>query len=201
MTERERYQRMFSVIRPSADFSLEVTEMKTGRKTAKVLVALCTALALIIGSVTVAYAADLSGFRQMVQVWIKGERQDVEIEQVAEGHFQWTDENGDTQRGGGVIQQDNGDVLPLTIDQWAQQMSDMGFAEKAEDGTVWFYYKDYKEDITEQVANDGIAKIQLEEDGKPLYITVKDNHSGGYAININPNGFNEEFEIIEDFDF
>ena len=199
MTERERYKRMFSVIRPSADFTWEATEMKRGRKSGKVLVAVCIALALMIGSVTVAYAADLGGFRQMVQVWIKGERQDLEIEQIDEGHFQWTDENGDTQRGGGVIQQDNGDVLPITIDQWAQQISDMGFAEKVEDDTVWFYYKDYKEDITEQVADDGVAKVQLEEDGKPLYITVKDNHSGGYAININPNGFDEEFEIIDAF--
>ncbi|MCH5351939.1 MAG: hypothetical protein J1E06_00480 [Acutalibacter sp.] len=199
MTEREQYKRMFSVIRPSPDFSLEVTEMKTGRKSVRALVAVCIAILLVIGSVTVAYAADLGGFRQMVQVWIKGERQVIEIEQVGEGHFQWTDENGDTQRGGGVIQQDNGDVLPLTIDEWAQQMSDFGFAEKADDGRVWFYYKDYKEDITEQVANDGIAKIKLEEDGKPLYITVKDNHGGGYAVHIDTDGFWEDFTIYENF--
>ena len=197
MTEREQYKRMFSVIRPSADFTWEVTEMKTGRKSVKMLIAVCIALALMIGSVTVAYAADLGGFRQVVQVWIKGERQLMEIEQVDEGHFQWTDENGDTQRGGGVIQQDNGDALPLTIDQWAEQMSDLGFAEMAEDGRVWFYYKDYKEDITDQVDNDGIAKIQLEEDGKPLYITVKDNHGGGYAIHIDTDSFREDFTINE----
>ena len=51
--------------------------------------------------------------------------------------------------------------------------------EYKDDGTVVVYYRDQSFDITDLFDEDGVCYLQLEEDGHPLYMTVK--YQNGYA--------------------
>ena len=104
MTNRERYKRAASYINPKKPFSAEEImeraektgeENKTSTTTIKrMFIAACVVLSFMIVLPTVAYAADLGGFRQTVKLWLYGRQSDVTVEQIGDGQFRMTYPDG-----------------------------------------------------------------------------------------------------------
>ena len=81
MTNKEKYQRTFSVLQASNELRMEVQPMKQKTKKAMPrLVAVCAAVVLTIGMSVVAYAADLGGIQRTIQIWSHGEQTDAILE-------------------------------------------------------------------------------------------------------------------------
>ena len=74
MTNREKYKQAFSVLRASDDFDLEANHMKQTAKQFRLrkAVVLAAACVMVIGSATIAYAADVGGIQRTVQLWLHG---------------------------------------------------------------------------------------------------------------------------------
>ena len=106
MTNKEKYQRAFSVLHTSDEFRMEVSTMKQKtRKAMPRLVAVCAAVILVIGMSAVAYAADVGGIQRTIQIWLHGEQTDAVLDiQNGEYSLTYEGEDGATHEiaGGGV---------------------------------------------------------------------------------------------------
>ena len=73
MTNKEKYQKAFSTLHASDNISLEVEIMEKNKKLyrMKKAAAACAAVAVVFGSMTVAYASDLGGIRQKITAWFE----------------------------------------------------------------------------------------------------------------------------------
>ncbi|MDE7313998.1 MAG: hypothetical protein K2N87_20655 [Eubacterium sp.] len=176
MTNKERYKKAFQTLHSSGQFSLEV-EMMEKRKHVyhmKKVVAACAATAILFGSMTVAYAADLGGIQQKITAWFHGEQTQVNVKDNGNGSytFTFTDENGkkQAQTGGGVAFDDNGNEIQLSAEDLAPSIGN--FVEADNDGKVWLYYYDKKIDVTEMFGEDGICKVALEHEGETVYFKI-----------------------------
>ena len=81
MTNRENYKRAFQALRPSATFTMEGIEMKRSMKfsTPRAVVVAVMIAILTLGTMTVAFAADLGGIRKTVTLWIQGQPRDAVV--------------------------------------------------------------------------------------------------------------------------
>ena len=196
MTNREKYKQAFSAIRASDDFSLEVEKMEKIVKHLrfKTVAAVAAACIMLIGSATVAYAADLGGIQRTVQIWIHGEQTAATIEFDGNGSYSmsYTDGEGNTQNqsGGGVEFAPDGTQVPVSEEDLLEQLTAPD-VQYEDDGTVWVYWLDQKIDITDKFEN-GVCYVKLVNDGEALYMTVK--YENGYATSphkyVNPWEFN-----------
>ena len=95
MTNKEKYQRAFSVLHASDEFRMEVNPMKQKtRKAMPRLVAICAAVILVIGMSTIAYAADVGGIQRTIQIWLHGEQTDAVLD-IQNGEYSLTYEGED----------------------------------------------------------------------------------------------------------
>lgn len=191
MTNQEKYKKVFSALHTSEQFSVEVNDMKKRSYVInRVATAACASLLVIFGSMSVGYAANIGGFRQVVQTWLHGKTVESVVESTEDGSYTVTYQ-GDgetlTVSGGGVTIDANGEERPVTADEYMGMLS-MPEAEKAEDGRIWLYYKDQTVEITDRF-QDGICRIQLQDGDRKAYITVEDNHGGGYATTLSENAY------------
>ena len=189
MTNKERYQRTFSALHTSAACPKEVNVMtKTKRFRPAKALALCAAVVLILGLATVAYAANVGGIQRNVQMWFHGDQTDavltVEQGEYTEYSATYVDEEGVTHQieGGGVAYDFFGRPQPLTEEDIMEQLNSPEVSYE-EDGSVWVYYLDQKLDITDKFDADGFCYVQLNDKGRPLYMTVK--YQEGYATDTN----------------
>lgn len=190
MTNKERYQRAFSVLHASGDCIAEAYEMEktkeTKRRVMPRLIAVCAAAVLVLGLAATAYAADVGGIRRTVQIWTRGDQTSavLEIRQgaVSEYTLTYEDAEGNTQErgGGGVAFDIFGRERPLTEAEIMESL-DNPEVDYREDGSVWVYYRSQKLDITDKFDADGVCYVRLIDDGDSLYMTVK--REGGYAAN------------------
>ena len=183
MTNREKYKQAFSVLRASDDFSLEANDMKQTAKQfrlrkAVVLVAAC---AMVIGSASIAYAADVGGIQRTVQLWLRGEQTAVTIEFDGAGGYnmEYTDEEGNVRYGGGVgvaIEAD-GTERPLSEEELLGTLSGPD-VEYRDDGSVWVYWMGQVVEITDRF-EDGVCYVQLVNGEDTMYVTVR--YQDGYT--------------------
>ena len=183
MTNREKYKQAFSVLRASDDFSLEANDMKQTAKQfrlrkAVVLVAAC---AMVIGSASIAYAADVGGIQRTVQLWLRGEQTAVTIEFDGAGGYnmEYTDEEGNVRYGGGVgvaIEAD-GTERPLSEEELLGTLSGPD-VEYRDDGSVWVYWLGQAVEITDRF-EDGVCYVQLVIGEETMYVTVR--YQDGYT--------------------
>lgn len=183
MTNREKYKQAFSVLRASDDFSLEANDMKQTAKQfrlrkAVVLVAAC---AMVIGSASIAYAADVGGIQRTVQLWLRGEQTAVTIEFDGAGGYnmEYTDEEGNVRYGGGVgvaIEAD-GTERPLSEEELLGTLSGPD-VEYRDDGSVWVYWLGQAVEITDRF-EDGVCYVQLVNGEDTMYVTVR--YQDGYT--------------------
>ena len=200
MTNKEKYQRTFSTLHASPDILTEVKEMKTNHKVyIGKLAAVCVAAVMVLALASVAYAADLGGIRQTVQIWLRGEQVDVVMEA---GNGEYTlyreDENGELQEfagGGGVEIDQFGNERPLTADELLEEFDGSSpDIEFRDDGTVWLYFREQKMDLTDQFDADGFCYYKLNDGERDMYLTIKNGH--GMAIDYD--GFTTPKSSFED---
>lgn len=184
MTNKTRYQQTFAVLHASRASLEEVKRMQANHTyrpvRVKRLVAVCAALVALFALSAVAYAADVGGIQRTIQIWLHGELTDA-VFQVENGSYTLDIPNEDgttSHRAGGGVAYDNGTERPLTEEELLDEL-DSPEVEYKDDGTVMVYYHDQSLDITDLFDEDGVCYLQLEEDGHPLYMTVK--YQNGYA--------------------
>ncbi len=178
MTNKEKYQKAFSTLHASDNISLEVEIMEKNKKLyrMKKVAAACAAVAVVFGSMTVAYASDLGGIRQKITAWFHGEQAQMDVTDNGDGSYsyKYVDDNGQTYEGsgGGVAIDDNGNEIPLTADELMEHVGNE--VEKDQDGNVWIYYYDKKKNITDLFDDDGICKVAFEHEGRMVYFKIQE---------------------------
>ena len=192
MTNKERYQRAFSVLHASPEL-MEVNTMENRKKYyVRRAVAICAAAALVVALAGIAYAADVGGIRRTVQIWLHGDRTDAVLDiQGAEYTLTYTDSQGRTQErgGGGIAMEADGSQRPLTEAEIVEQL-DSPDVEYGAGGAVTVWWRGKGVDITNKFQN-GVCYVQLVDGGETLYLTVK--YQGGYGWS------NEDYPDPDDF--
>lgn len=185
MTNREQYKRTFRALHPSQSFSVEVSTMNSSKKLTfprpvAVTLAVCI---LVIGTLTVAYAADIGGFRETVRVWFNGEQYDVHVEQTEDGYhavFETEDGVDGVLITGTVIE--DGVERDLTEAEAHELMNGGLDVAEDENGRVWLYYYDEKADITDQFDENGLCAIDIAYEGETVHVEVTREGDGQYAF-------------------
>ena len=183
MTNREKYKQAFSVLRASDDFSLEANDMKQTAKQFRLrkAVVLAAACVMVIGSATIAYAADVGGIQRTVQLWLHGEQTAVTIEFDGTGGYnmEYTDEEGNVRYGGGagVAIEADGTERPATEEEIMERLS-RPEVEYRDDGSVWVYWLGQAVEITDRF-EDGVCYVQLVNGEDTMYVTVR--YQDGYT--------------------
>lgn len=191
MTDREQYKKTFSALHPERDYLEKMTERKgiqmKDRKNfrASRLLAACLVIIVVLAAMSAgAYAANVGGIQRKIQIWTRGELTDAELNITTDGEYtlSYTDENGETRKseGGGVAHGMFGKERPLTEDEIIAHLNEPQVILE-DDGRVMLYCRDQQLDLTDQF-EDGVCHVQLTIDGKPLYITVKLEGSGGISM-------------------
>ena len=181
MTNREKYKQAFSVLRASDDFSLEANDMKQTAKQFRLrkAVVLAAACAMVIGSASIAYAADVGGIQRTVQLWLHGEQTAVTIEFDGAGGYsaEYGDEAGTVHHGGGVAFEEDGTERPVTEEEIMEMLS-RPEVEYRDDGSVWVYWLGQAVEITDRF-EDGVCYVQLVNGEDTMYVTVR--YQDGYT--------------------
>ena len=157
---------------------------KTKRFRPAKALALCATIVLVLGLATVAYAANVGGIQRTVQLWLHGDQTDavltVEQGEYTEYSATYVDEEGVTHQieGGGVAYDFFGRPKPLTEEDIMEHLN-APEVEYEDDGSVWVYYREQRVEITDKFDADGFCYVQLSDNGRPLYMTVK--YQEGYA--------------------
>lgn len=194
MTNKEKYQRAFSVLHASDEFIMEVKPMRqTTRKSIPRLVAICAAIVMVIGMSVVAYAADVGGIQRTIQIWLHGEQTDAVLE-IQDGEYSlgYEDAEGTPHEihGGGVAFGDDGQERPLTDEEIMEHLNGPEVDYK-EDGSVWVYYMDQALEVTD-LFEDNVCYVQLKDGDGSLYMTIK--YGRGHATSphkyLSPDSFN-----------
>lgn len=195
MTNKQLYQRTFSVLHASGDCLREVKAMKHTKKiNVSRLAAVCAAAVMVMALACAAYAADVGGIQRSVQLWINGDQTDAVLDIQGIG-YTVTYQGGDGAEhefgGGGVAINDDGTERPLTVDEIMEHL-DSPEVDYREDGSVWVSYHGEETEITDRFDADGICYVQVKTDDGALYLTVK--YQDGFASSphsyISPKSFN-----------
>lgn len=202
MTDKEKFHHTFEKLHASPDILKEVmnvvSENKVTRMDKKIkpfrgMVAACIVAVLFISFGTIAYAANIGGIQRIIQIWIRGDQTNA-ILTIDSGSYnlQYEDQDGNKmqQSGGGVAIEDDGSERPLTEEEILEHIysPDVYYAE---DGSVWLYFMDKEQEITDKFV-DGVCYVQLQYGDKTMYLTIK--YKNGYAMSdkkyIEPSEFN-----------
>ena len=185
MTNKEKYKKAFSAVRPTNQFSLEVEKMIKIRKRQffKTMVASIAGCVIFMTSATAAYAMDVAGIQRTLQLWIHGECTNVTVQFDGDGTYSmgYTDADGNErfQAGGGLEIAPDGSEIPLSEEDLMEHLM-LPEVEYEDNGSVWIYWFDQKVDITDQFV-DGVCYVKLVKEGEEtMYVTVK--YKGGYAV-------------------
>ena len=192
MNNREKYQRAFSAIHPSTDYlekivKTEDSKMKEKRRVSfpKLLAACVAVIAILAAMSAAAYAVDIGGIQRRIQIWVKGELTDAELNITTDGQYSYiyTDEDGESRKieGGGVAYDFFGRERPLTEDEIIEHINSPQLSFDENNNTVMLSCRDQKVDITDKF-EDGVCYVKLTVDGKPLYVTVTKKGDTGYSM-------------------
>lgn len=162
------------------------TKKRGERSFAPFKLAAAVAVIAVVGIGGTAYALDLDGIQRTVQIWIHGDQTDATFV-VDNGTYSLDYQNADGntvhQGGGGVVMNLDGTERPATEEELLDEVNALDVSYE-EDGRVVAYYLDQQMDITDKF-EDGVCYLQLQVDGKTMYVTVK--YQDGYAMS--PNGY------------
>ena len=183
MTNKEKYQKAFSVLQLPESSSWEVEKMarlqkKAKMKTAAAIITGC----LLVGGAGTAYAANVCGIQRTIQLWIHGDQTTATLEFSGDGTYTMEildgDGNSTSQDGGGIAIDADGTERPLTPDELMEEL-DSPDVEYLDDGTVWVYYHNQKINITDKFDKDKICYVKIADGSNVLYLTVK--YQNGYS--------------------
>ena len=200
MTNKEKYQKAFSVLHASDRCRMEAEDMMKMKKAnyKKTVAAAAAAAILLVGGTGTAYAANVGGIQRTIQLWIYGDQTTATLTANDDDTYTITysdkDGNEKTTGTGGVAIQADGTEAPLTPEEIEEHLN-MPDVEYEDDGSVWVYYQDQKLDITDKFV-DGVCYTKIEGKDKTLYLTVK--YDNGYAVSENKYISPDEFNMTND---
>lgn len=200
MTNKEKYQKAFSVLHASDRCRMEAEDMMKMKKAnyKKTVAAAAAAAILLVGGTGTAYAANVGGIQRTIQLWIYGDQTTATLTANDDDTYTITysdkDGNEKTMGTGGVAIQADGTEAPLTPEEIEEHLN-MPDVEYEDDGSVWVYYQDQKLDITDKFV-DGVCYTKIEGKDKTLYLTVK--YDNGYAVSENKYISPDEFNMTND---
>ena len=187
MTNRERYKQAFSALPSPRKFDLEVGDMiKMQKKQRKnIAVAAAAACAVIIGGSATAYAADIGGIQEKISVWIFGKETETVMTPTGTGAYSFSynkDDGSSDSFNYGIAEFDaEGNMTWRPVDDVVSSINETAMVNVDENGRVWVYYYDQKEDITDSFDEYGICNVTLTHEEKPLYVKVIKNDDGNYT--------------------
>lgn len=129
------------------------------------IAAAITACAVTLGVGGVCYAADLGGIRTKVELWMNGEKTEVEVEADGMG-YTWTGDDGEVHGFGGVAMDDSGNKTALTAEELAAAWN-TGCDLRAEDGRFTLSYKNLSYDVTDMINEDGTLRVHIADPINP----------------------------------
>lgn len=204
MTDRERYKRTFSGLHASEEILTEVETMKNVKIIpVRRLVAIAAAALLIAAMATVAYANDIGGIQNTIQILFKDgtllmtDIQEITLDDgtiVKSAYFETVDtefERDDVEievNYDGEPQAVYGYIVSGEVSE-AMPSVETPEVEYRDDGTVWVHYNGKDIEITD-LFEDGICHLELEneqvevEDGeetKSVSLTIQYGESEGFA--------------------
>ena len=196
MSNRERYQRSFEALHLSEDLREKcVNPKESGKgkimnframygisKLAAAAAAVCT---IALGSAGICYANDVGGIRTQVNLWLNGEKQEIEVQETDEGYYVVYDENDEETMGfGGVSYDAFGNEIPMSAEELVGLMNNECRLDFTDDGRVIFYYKNLVEDVTDLIDEKGRLYIHVEDPANPYtYFDITDiEMNGGYSM-------------------
>ena len=200
MTNKEKYQKAFSVLHASDRCRMEAEDMMKMKKAnyKKTVAAAAAAAILLAGGTGTAYAANVGGIQRTIQLWIYGDQTTATLTANDDDTYTITysdkDGNEKTMGTGGVAIQADGTEAPPTPEEIEEHLN-MPDVEYEDDGSVWVYYQDQKLDITDKFV-DGVCYTKIEGKDKTLYLTVK--YDNGYAVSENKYISPDEFNMTND---
>ena len=184
MSNKENYKKAFSVLKSSSDFTLEEKRMNRIKKEnahRNLLTAAAVMLVVLAGSGT-AYAADLGGIRENVQMWIHGEQTDVTINDES---IEYVDEDGNVQVETGIEVGPQIGERPLTGEEIAEEKVNEVYVDKTDDGKVIMYFHDKQFDVTDNIANKKDT-FHVVADGSEVYVKLDFDENGDFSITTSP---------------
>ena len=201
----ERYQRSFNTLHLSDDFperleakvreEREESKMSTFHGFSRIAAAI-TICAVTFGVGGICYAADVGGIRTKVELWIHGEKAEVEVEANDTG-YSWTDENGNEYGFGGMALDDEGNEVPLSAEELAQHMNN-DCELRPEKGRMMLYYKNVSADVTDMI-EDGRLYVHISDPLNPYtyfsFMDISANGTYGCSSSDKPEGNAEYTEI------
>ncbi|MBR6257557.1 MAG: hypothetical protein IKR23_09280 [Lachnospiraceae bacterium] len=177
MNKNEKeYKRSFNTLHLSEDFSERLeARLNDEREENKMnsntlhgfsrIAAAITACAVTLGVGGVCYAADLGGIRTRVELWMNGEKTEVEVDEDGMG-YSWTDEDGEEYGFGGVTVDEDGNEVAMTAEELAEVWN-TGCEIKASDGRLNLSYKNLSYDVTDMVNEDGTLRVHIADPLNP----------------------------------
>lgn len=195
MNNHERYKKAFDTVKPTKEITAEsIMELKEERKMKKgsfgfrrSLVSIVAAVVLLVGVTGGAYATDIGGFKKTVDTWLYGEQVEVEIVEKSEGEFSVIYPNGYERITGGLSYGPNGEEIPFTAEDVAETLD---YPEiDVVDGRVIMFYRDQSVDITDDVNDDGKAKVVFQPGALKLVVNVEWNSEDSYSVSTHPSIF------------
>ena len=189
MTNRDNYKRAVSKMEPSDGFTERVlkeaernmdTNANRRKRSLRPALVICAAVILVLALGAIAYATDLGGVRENVDTWLYGEPVQVDIEQTGEYEYTITYPDGYQRQSGGIAYEKDG-PRPLTVDEIIEEMNHSVELDIKDDGRAMMYYRDHVFDVTEDLADDGVAKVKVKDGALPMYIKLTLDGEG-YSI-------------------
>ena len=168
MTNKEKYQQAFSMLKASRKLEMEDIEMnKNVVFTKGIAVAAAVALCFV-GSNSICYAATGATWVEKMIVYFNGEpmEQDVEVTDLGGGDYSYTMEVPDNSSGSAVIVTDGlSEEVTFCVDTEEAEVTNETATIENADGVVWFCFMGERVDITEDFA-DGEATGSILVSGK-----------------------------------
>ena len=168
MTNKEKYQKAFSVLKPSGNIRMEDLNMKRFHLS-KVVAAAAAAVICFVASNSICYAATGNTWVEKMVVFFDGEavETDVEVTDLGEGNYSYTLEVPDEGTAEIVVTTDESE---RNVTSFAIMKEESPYLSE-EEGEVWLYYQEGKVNITEDFA-DGTAEGTMSMNGNEYHYHV-----------------------------
>ena len=202
-SNKEWYQDSFNNLHLSDDFR-ERLEASTedGRKgnimnirsiygISRAAAAIVAACAVVLGSAGVCYACDAGGIRTRFNMWINGNKEIVEVENLDDNSVKLTviGKEGNVtseMNAGGLVIDEDGNQAAMSAQDLVNNMNNNIFLEEV-DGRFIFTYKNITADVTDNIDDKGNLYVHLTDPNNDYtYFDVTEIRNGGYSVSAGP---------------
>ncbi len=201
LDNQKRYRQAMNILQdpePVRIEDLQKREQNSMKKTKTMAVTAAAALICLFGA-TGAYAADLGGFRTMINGWLNGEQVEIEATPDGQGGYTFATSDGQEIGGGGGVEIDRfGHETPLP----AQDVYET-FAQSVQykDGRIILTDHEKSADLTELFEKSDIVYVKMEVQGTMNYYQIQQNKEDGEVIGFEYSVYSEPFNSKKEADY